>query len=385
MSLGFRQKLPLFLLVLWLIGSLLLPIYAAADDGYVIRTEEEPKTENVLVGQLQDRLTELGYYSGNRTLIYDADTQYAVYSFCMKNGLSYPTKGVTEALWDSIRSPSAISAADSTAAYTDIAPGSSGDAVLALQTRLKELLYYTRELTLTPGVYDEDTQQAVALFCASNNIAYNTQGASAALQQILFSEGAVPYEEDDSSVSEKMAAYMLRKVSMLGVSIPMFFIWIVSAVLIVLILVLCIYFFVPGEQRSSAPLPPPAGTPRHWRKNLSDEQSSSALSQKMMHGSYAGHTIHFQINYRGNIRNEQRHCNPSLSIGRSCGDLPLDASDGMVSRSHCDLYYKGAVLMLVDHSSNGTLVNGNPIHNCECRINSGDTLIIGSHQMSLQF
>lgn len=374
-----------FLLLLLLFSFLLLPQAASAGTAYVIVTEEEPQQTDVLVGQLQDRLTALGYYTNERTLVYDSETQYAVYLFCAHNGLSYPKNGVTEELWNIIHSSSAVSIAESTAVYTDIPFGAQGDSVLVLQTRLKELLYYTEDMTLTPGLYDGGTQSALELFCETNNIAYTGSGADASLQQILFSEGAVPYTAPDDAASEKLSSYMLRSVPMLGGAIPMFFIWIVSIVLIVLILVLFIYFFVPGETKSAPPPATPVGTPRHWRRNLAGGEDSSTLSQKKMHGSYAGHTLNFQISYQGRIRNEQILCNPSVTIGRGYGNLPLDVSDGCVSHSHCDLYYKGAVLMLTDHSSNGTCVNGSIIHNCECRINSGDHLVIGSHNINLRF
>lgn len=379
-----RFRLLVFFLLL-LFSFLLLPQTASADTTYVIVTEDEPQQTDVLVGQLQDRLTALGYYTNGRTLVYDSETQYAVYLFCTHNGLPYPQNGVTEELWNIIHSNNAVSIAENPAVYTDIPFGAQGDSVLALQTRLKELLYYTEDMTLSPGLYDDGTQRALELFCEANNIAYTGSGADAALQQIIFSDGAAPYAPPDGAASEKISTYMLRSVPMLGAAVPMFFIWIVSVVLIVLILVLFIYFFVPGETKPAPPSSAPIGTPRHWKKNLAGRESTSSLSQEMMHGSYAGHTLNFQISYQGKIRNEQILCNPSITIGRGYGNLPLDASDGCISHSHCDLYYKGAVLMLTDHSTNGTCVNGSIIHNCECRINNGDHLVIGSHNINLRF
>lgn len=66
--------------------------------------------------------------------------------------------------------------------------GSTGEAVLTLQTRLTELGYYTFRIT---GNYQENTQSAVRAFQAAHGLA-ETGTADAALQALILSVDAMP-------------------------------------------------------------------------------------------------------------------------------------------------------------------------------------------------
>ncbi len=370
------------LLLALLLLALSLPPRAAADyDPFVVVTpvsEEDQKKTDVQIGTLQDRLTELGYYKGNKTFLYDVATQYAVSGFCETNGVPFDEKGIRQSLWDLMMGPDAVPAKGS-AAYEDLRPGASGEAVLAMQTRLKALNYYDGGLVLTPEVFDEDTQTAVRRFCESNNVAYDGSGASAAIQQLIFSDGAVEYvlPEVEETTPEKVSGYMMQDVDILVATVPMFAVWLAAALLLALIAAVVVHFFVHDAKPPEGPSVPAA------RPVRAEPAAVEPISQDKLHGER--HPIEFQIEYQGRTRSEQLVCTDALVIGRGEGGLQLDKQDHMVSRVHCELRYEGAVLMLSDRSTNGTLVNGSPIHNCRCRVNSGDKLTIGAHNITIRF
>lgn len=385
LHLALRRK-PFYLLsVLLLLCSLVTPAFADTyvDDPFIVTApaaeEEEEKKEEV--GILQDRLAELGYYSGSRSFVYDMETRSAVLNFCRDNGIDYSTSGVRRSVWDRIMDANA-NPAKGTAKYEDLAFGSSGTAVLDMQTRLKALNYYAGGLVLTPEKFDADTQTAVQRFCDTNGISYSGSGASAAVQQLIFSDGAVEYVPPtvEQSLSERLSEYMMRDAGVASATLPMFVVWILGALLIVLIAAAVLHFFVPGKRKAPVDVMlPPSSRPSALHADTGEK-----VSQEKLHGSSADRPINFRIEYQGQTRSERLQCSGTLSIGRGAGDLRLDSLDHRVSRSHCDLCYEGAVLMLSDHSRNGTLVNGSLIHNCKCRINSGDTLTIGAHIISVQ-
>lgn len=268
--------------------------------------------------------------------------------------------------------------------YQNIAYGAEGDDVLELQTRLKELGYYTGDNTLTPSVYDNGTQQAVSLFCKYNNISYSGSGVSASVQHIVFSDGAVEYTipEAKASLSDKITRYMTKQVPVFRTKLPMYFLWICSVIVVILIFVLCVHFFVPNQKKLEEK--EQRSVPQYWRKTMSDTNSSSLAAMGKLAGN--GRRLEFQVHYNGSVKNVQALCKPQLTIGRDadCG-VAIDAEDMSVSHSHCDLYYRGAVLMLRDHSVNGTYVNGRLLHKSECRVNSGDQITVGSHVLVIQF
>ena len=74
-----------------------------------------------------------------------------------------------------------------------------------------------------------------------------------------------------------------------------------------------------------------------------------------------------------------------LRIGRNERTLPLDPGDSDISRQHCQISFRGDALILRDYSTNGTEVNHQPYHNCECVIHSGDVIKIGDHEITVRF
>ena len=127
------------------------------------------KSDAVL--QLQTRLKELGYYTGSLTGNFGDLTRQAVEKFQRANGLTADGIAGTKTLELLNKSGSASSGSESSSSSTSssgvLKQGVKSDAVLQLQTRLKELGYYTGSLT---GNFGDLTRQAVEKFQRANGL-----------------------------------------------------------------------------------------------------------------------------------------------------------------------------------------------------------------------
>ena len=65
-----------------------------------------------------------------------------------------------------------------------------------------------------------------------------------------------------------------------------------------------------------------------------------------------------------------------ITIGRDAqNDIVYNSPE--ISGNHADLIENGGQWTLVDHSKNGTFVNGRRIHNASCSVNVGDSIVFG--------
>ena len=128
------------------------------------------------VRALQQKLTELGYYSRSISGTYDARTQEAVRQFQKDNGLS--ADGIAGPLTQAklYGTPSSSGGSGSSTDPTDppaavtyrtLRVGSSGEDVKALQQKLKDLGYYSGSVT---GNFGTVTQDAVKRFQKAYNL-----------------------------------------------------------------------------------------------------------------------------------------------------------------------------------------------------------------------
>ena len=139
------------------------------------------------VRTLQNRLIALGWLSGRATGTYDAATEAAVRAFQKK------TKGLWE---DGVAGPDTLSAlysanaarASGVTASTGqtLELGSEGEAVRALQRRLKELKYYDGAVD---GSYGAATEAAVRAFQSRNGLKVDGKAGTATLNR-LYAAGA---------------------------------------------------------------------------------------------------------------------------------------------------------------------------------------------------
>ncbi len=142
------------------------------------------------VKQLQQRLKELGYYKSAIDSEYGTQTVNAVKAFQKKNGLT--ADGVAGAATiKKLNSTSAVRAdaatENKTESSTGLKKGDKGSEVKALQTRLKELGYYTAYID---SEYGTKTVNAVKAFQAKNGLS-QTGTADAATLKKLNSTSAV--------------------------------------------------------------------------------------------------------------------------------------------------------------------------------------------------
>lgn len=145
------------------------------------------------VSQIQQRLIALGYMAeGSDTGVFDQSTQEGVNRFLAAIGRT-PNGMLTLDMQDFLLSGSAPAQGGSVEVsdYEDLAPGDSGDAVLALQRRLVELGYADG----TPnGKYGPATISAVTFYQHCNGLEEDGL-ATAWLQSVLFSSRALTYDQ----------------------------------------------------------------------------------------------------------------------------------------------------------------------------------------------
>ncbi|MCL1795798.1 MAG: peptidoglycan-binding protein [Clostridia bacterium] len=140
------------------------------------------------VYRLQERLFDLGYYSGRIDGIYSETVMLAVRAFQTANKLTVDGKaGVnTQTRIFGANAVAAASANDN--AYTTLRQGDSGERVRALQGLLTSFGYYTGTIT---GVYDGATVIAVQQFQAANSLIVDGI-AGPATQQLLYNGNPKP-------------------------------------------------------------------------------------------------------------------------------------------------------------------------------------------------
>ena len=151
----------------------------------------------IAVQALQLRLKDLGYFTGDVSGLFDADTEAAVKRFeqtfgTMQTGVATPKL--------QLKLFAATAPAYGTDAYNNavlsqysiLRPGTVGSSVYALQQRLKNLDYPITELT---GVFDDQTAECVRLFYAAYGLP-SSDTASVALQQELYSDTAKRYSPE---------------------------------------------------------------------------------------------------------------------------------------------------------------------------------------------
>lgn len=142
------------------------------------------------VKQLQQRLKDLGYYSGDVDGQYGTDTQTAVTAFQAQHGLK--ADGVageqTLAILYSESAQTFVPTPTPSATPAMLSAGSSGDEVKALQSRLQQLGFYSGVLD---GDYGKGTRAAVKLFQAQHGLDDDGIAGQKTLE-MLYSNDAQP-------------------------------------------------------------------------------------------------------------------------------------------------------------------------------------------------
>ncbi len=164
------------------------------------------------VAAMQERLTQLGYYSEGISGVFDDATELAVKRFERSYG-TMQTGIATAAMQERLYSGSAvvynsdayIAAVESN--YVLLERGDTGANVISLQLRLQELGYPIKEIT---GVFDDQTAEAVSLFYE----VYGYKGRDYAIvdmQKVLYSDDAIVYVQNDNIDDPSLNALNLSR------------------------------------------------------------------------------------------------------------------------------------------------------------------------------
>ena len=332
---------------------------------------------------LKSVLNDNHYYPSNtpkeaiESNYYDSYTHVALRRCCEKNNLVFDDYGVTTDTYyaiirDGIRdaeatlSPEELSPEDAYPPLTPLVTDGPGAHVSQLQRQLKDLGYCTRddmsEIMLQPGLYDENMYEAIALFCEQNgyNVPQIDPGIIESSLQIAILESKTrrafptpePTEEPGPSNSG-LLGFFLKPVSLFGLEMPNWVVWLIGLALLVALGVVAMYFFMPRKDKDAA-----KGTTG---------------------------AIQFVIEYNGKKKDYRCNIDHTLKIGRNVGNFPIDTGDRTLSGKHCEIYYSGKTLMIRDYSTNGTFVNNKNCSKGEYPLHSGDTIKIGNHIITIVF
>lgn len=178
------------------------PVYEGEEeeDAYTLLS---PGDSGSAVKRLQTRLKELGYFDGDLGGNYLTKTTDAVKKFQEAIGVN-PTGIATVALQKKLFASDAPyyegeeEEEQPQTNYVKLQKGATGTQVTKLQKRLKELGYFTTDIT---GTYGTMTIRAVKAFEARYG-KEQTGIATVALQKELYSDNALPYEDASDTTGD---------------------------------------------------------------------------------------------------------------------------------------------------------------------------------------
>ena len=185
-------------------GNVTLNDASVIEGDFQSARDQEEQTEyrslslgntGIAVQALQLRLKDLGYFTGDVSGLFDAETEAAVKRFEQTYG-TMQTGVATAKLQLKLFAGSAPAYGSEEynsaviSQYAVLRPGAVGSSVYALQQRLKNLGYPLTELT---GVFDEQTSQCVRLFYAAYGLAASDV-ANVAMQRELYADTAKAYD-----------------------------------------------------------------------------------------------------------------------------------------------------------------------------------------------
>lgn len=285
-------------------------------------------------------------------------------------------KGMTnEAWWDLDQNAQGLSKSIKSIAvtehegYVDIYEATQGQSKIIeeIQKRLIDLNYLKRtDVGYKPGEVSPALFTALKAFLERNGKPelYTPDVITVAVQEkLLDTDPSLLEPAENKKFRAKLRDYFSSSKTILSLNVPMLVIWFLSIILLAVCVVLFIHFF----------------------KNDSSGKDASKKSLQMFSQRRRGKNVTFEITYGGVTTTHDRAVDGLLKIGRNVGDFPLNLEDTSVSRLHCDLYFDNKKLMLHDHSSGGTLINGEKINNTTRSINSGDVLSIGYHTIKITY
>ena len=313
-------------------------------------------TESKEVEDAQRELDRLEYFRAYGEPVwgkFDEKTQWAVREFCKVNGIKENPAGMDPVIYQAIMDGKGL---PNPPDRRDFRKGDKGEDVRAVQDKLNVLGYYSKDSRKVTGEYDDDTDAALKDFAKINNQEYDGETIPIALQDVILAESAKPYTETVEQVS-----FGEKTVDVFGMELPLWAVIAIAVVIVAALVFLLIMVFSKGGKD---------------KKGSGAGGGSSDPNAKR---------LDLDIRYQGEMKSATITMDKPLRIGRNEKTLPLNPSDSDISRQHCQMSFRGDALILRDYSTNGTEVNGQSYHNCECVIHSGDTVKIGNHEIIVHF
>lgn len=254
--------------------------------------------------------------------------------------------------------------------------GSELKELLDMKSLLRENGFYADNITpesetFNTGMVTYDDMKAVESLCKLNDLSYNPEGITwYAWYRISGQEGelltpAKPLPAD-TSLLKRITGHMTKKTNVFGMAVPMFALWIAGFVLLLVIVVLVMKLMAPASDKGGN-------------------------GEQVPHTRRDGLLLNFIISYEGETRTYMYDLKNAkekqVIIGRNTGadSFPLFPGDREISKKHCTIYAEGGQLLLHDHSSNGTILNGTRLGHEKIKLASGDIIRIGRHSITVKF
>lgn len=310
------------------------------------------------------KLNEYGFYISGvsdtdlRSTELDPSTIAAVMQVCQYNPdlTAYSDRVSYKVYWRVIgqdpEGKQLVTPANSVQAYKLLAPGANDPDVSELQTRLSNLGYgASAGFKYTADIYDDELDRAIQAFVDLNNLygVYNPEeGITPELQEKIFQQEPEPvhYVAPKQSLSDKVMGFLTGGSLIAGVKIPNVALLILGFALLCAVVILVMRLVAPGSGKVKK--------------------------------------IHLRVEYNGEVMEHSVPVAPVIEIGRAVGSFPLNTSDASISRNHAEIRCNGDQYAFVDHSKFGSKVNGQPCHNEQRPLHSGDILQIGQHRITVR-
>lgn len=198
MKAAIRRILAMVMVAMTLFVALPQLQYQASAASYATLTGG---SSGASVKKLQNRLKELGFFSGKVNGKYGSTTKSAVKAFQLANSIGANGKA-NSATQKKLYSSNAVSKASYDSAKT-LKPGSKGTQVKKVQKQLKKLGYYKGSID---GKYGSSLKSAVKNFQRANGLKVTGQ-ANSATRKLLNAGSGKSYKEYQNELSSKPLKY----------------------------------------------------------------------------------------------------------------------------------------------------------------------------------
>lgn len=373
------------------------------------------------VRTIQNRLKELDYFRDYGEPVwgeYEEITQKAVRRFCEINNIPVNQNGIDATFHERLISDKAI--ANPVDRY-EMHLNDQGNDVQKVQDRLFGLGYYKdRQRT---GTYDEDMRGALADFARINQIEYDGETLTLALQDAIFDEKAAEYFETTENTEKTIGQKLAGAVHFMGMDMPLFvLILIIAVILAVLVFLILRVFSSDKDQKRTAVILGLAillvfmvmmaflnisvffillvllVLGACWLRikkpeffsifSKTKKQPDAAVSSVPEDDRKDAFSAHIILLYQGGVTTQQISVDQEeFTIGRSPNCNFVLTGNTSISRTHAVIRYnaESGCSTITDTSSHGTKVNGENLTPGQPRtLHNGDLIQIEDRILTVQ-